>query len=119
MPLSPAVGGLDGDLVSNSVPSGEVGCFCDWDLVNVSATAGRDRGLDRPEEELLVGWFVPAILRRSSVALRRASRASSSEVWVFTTFFLRYRSVSLLGVDCMVHTSRRPWHRDPRDCHLS
>lgn len=50
-------------------------------LLNVSPIAGRDRGEDRPlrfaEED---GDVCAAALRRSSVAFRRASRASSSEV---------------------------------------
>jgi hypothetical protein len=53
--------------------------------VNVSEASGaRGRGLDRPE----AGTGAPLAFKRSSVALRRASRASSSEVCVDTAFFL-------------------------------
>jgi hypothetical protein len=59
-------------------------------LVNVSeANGARCRGLDRPDEvEVLSVEEAPRALRRSSVAFRRASRASSSVVWVFTARFL-------------------------------
>lgn len=53
--------------------------------VNVSGASGaRGLGLERPE----TGTGAPLAFKRSSVALRRASRASSSVVWVDTAFFL-------------------------------
>lgn len=52
---------------------------------NVSPSGVLAFGLDRPEGDLLDA----AAFRRSSVARRRASRASSSEVCEDTAFFLR------------------------------
>jgi hypothetical protein len=61
----------------------------DCGFVNVSPIAGRDLGDDRSlrfvEDD---GDVWAAALRRSSVAFRRASRASSSEVWEWTFCFL-------------------------------
>lgn len=57
--------------------------------VNVSCPSGtRCRGLDRPVDDFGIG-DAPRAFSRSSVALRRASRASSSEVCEETAFFLR------------------------------
>lgn len=56
-----------------------------WENVSPSGVLGF--GLDRPEGDLLDA----AAFRRSSVARRRASRASSSEVCVDTAFFLQSR----------------------------
>jgi hypothetical protein len=67
-----------------------------------SPRPGRGRGLDLPfgegdvlPKEVVVGveGVRPAFFRRSSVALRRASRASSSEVCEETAFFLPTLSV--------------------------
>ena len=54
---------------------------------NASPMGGRGRGEERPERTL-GGERDAAALSRSSVALRRASRASSSEVWEDTLSFL-------------------------------
>jgi hypothetical protein len=55
-----------------------------------SPSAGRGRGLDLPDDADFAGLApaLAAFLRRSSVARRRASRASSSEVWLETARFL-------------------------------
>ena len=60
----------------------------------MSPRGGRGRGEERPFREGEV--LEEAALRRSSVALRRASRASSSEVWEETFCFLG--SQRLVGV---------------------
>ena len=54
----------------------------------LSPRAGRGWGLERPD--LLEGdvRLLAAAFRRSSVALRRASSSSSSEVWEDTFCFL-------------------------------
>ena len=56
-------------------------------------SAGRGRGLDLPDDADFAGLApaVDAFLRRSSVARRRASSASSSEVWLETALFLDTR----------------------------
>jgi len=72
--------------------------------VKVSEASGvRWWGLDRPDEGLSPGrGEAPRAFRRSSVAFRRASRASSSEVWVDTAFFFSdtaaSRSARLLSI---------------------
>jgi hypothetical protein len=55
-----------------------------------SPRAARGRGLDLPDDDDFAGLTpaLAAFLRRSSVARRRASRASSSEVWLETARFL-------------------------------
>lgn len=52
--------------------------------------AGRGRGLDLPDGDDFAGLTpaLAAFFKRSSVARRRASRASSSEVWLETARFL-------------------------------
>jgi hypothetical protein len=60
----------------------------------MSPRGGRGRGEERPFREGEV--LEDAALRRSSVALRRASRASSSEVWEETFCFLGFKR--LVGV---------------------
>jgi hypothetical protein len=68
----------------NSVDNGLVAFVAFVGLcANVSPSGVRGFGLDRPEGDVLA-----AALSRSSVARRRASRASSSEVWEETAFFL-------------------------------
>jgi hypothetical protein len=60
--------------------------------VKASPTGGRGRDEERPEGLPFGDGDVraeAAALRRSSVAFRRASRASSSEVWEDTFCFLR------------------------------
>lgn len=52
----------------------------------MSPRAGRERGEERPVR--FEGEVWAAALSRSSVAFRRASRASSSEVWLWTLYFL-------------------------------
>lgn len=74
----------------NSLLSGLVGASLGGE--NVSPKGWRGRGLERPERP--PGTFAPAALRRSSVAFRRASSASSSEVWEETAFFLEKDCVS-------------------------
>lgn len=82
----------------NSVPKGD---FCPSALVGVNVSSpmlGRSRGLDLPfkpgedlplrEDAVGAEGERPAFLRRSSVALSRASRASSSEVCEDTFCFL-------------------------------
>jgi hypothetical protein len=56
----------------------------------VSPRAVRWRGLDLPDGELPAGVTaaLAAFFKRSSVARRRASKASSSEVWDETALFL-------------------------------
>lgn len=73
----------------NSFASGLVGLVvaCSPSL-NVSPSGALDRGLDLPVDALPGGLAPPAIFNLSSVALSRASRASSSEVWDETAFFL-------------------------------
>jgi len=68
----------------NSVLSGLVGASLGGE--NVSPKGWRGRGLDRPDRP--PGAFAAAAFNRSSVAFNRASRASSSEVWEETAFFL-------------------------------
>lgn len=73
----------------NSADRGLVGCS-----LNVSPSGTRWRGLDLPDD---FPWGLPvaASFNLSSVAFSLASRASSSEVWVETAFFLRgVRTVS-------------------------
>lgn len=78
-----AVTGLDPGL-PNSEANGLVALAFVGLCANVSPSGVRGLGLDRPEGDLLIA----AALRRSSVARRRASRASSSEVCEDTAFFL-------------------------------
>jgi hypothetical protein len=61
----------------------------------ISPRGGRGRGEERPFREGEV--LEEAALRRSSVALRRASRASSSEVWEETFCFLRFKRLVGIG----------------------
>lgn len=70
----------------NSVASGLVAC-CSSLEVSLSVTL--DRGLDLPADDLPGGLAPLAIFNLSSVAFSRASRASSSEVWEDTAFFLQ------------------------------
>jgi hypothetical protein len=84
-----AVCGREGDLAVSV--SGEV-CCSRFACAKVSPRGirGRGRGLER-SDRCSVGEVLPvaAAFRRSSVALKRASRASSSDVWEVTLFFLR------------------------------
>ena len=86
--LGPGVGGrspgayLPPSLFLNSADRGLVGCS-----LNVSPNGTRCRGLDLPDD-FPGGLPVAAIFNLSSVAFNLASRASSSEVWVETAFFL-------------------------------
>jgi hypothetical protein len=95
LPLLPDAGrsdvlGREGCL--NSEASGLVGLssFVGLEVKVSSPSAARGRGLDLPEGEDFEGLppALAAFLRRSSVARRRASRASSSEVWLETARFL-------------------------------
>ena len=69
------------DVFLNSVARGlvEVSAFVGLE-VKVSPRGTRCRGLDLPEEDLFCGLALATFFNRSSVARRRASRASSSEV---------------------------------------
>ena len=80
-----AVAGRDA-CFANSVASGLVGfALFDAELwLNVSPSGVRGFGLERPDGDLSDA----AAFRRSSVALIRASRASSSDVCEETAFFL-------------------------------
>ena len=88
--------------------------------MNVSPRGVRGFGLDRPGEGDLLD---AAALRRSSVALRRASRASSSEVWEETAFFLcgTDPGLALQGINEGLrveenHTFRKQQHLNLRCC---
>jgi hypothetical protein len=65
---------------------------------------GRDRGLDLPEDDDLAGLtpVLAAFFKRSSVARRRASRASSSEVWLDTARFLGRGQTVISGEDRVI-----------------
>ena len=78
------------DVCLNSEARGFVG-LCSFVGLGVkvsSPMAGRGRGLDLPDALTGLTPVLAAFLRRSSVARRRASRASSSEVWSETARFL-------------------------------
>ena len=78
------------DVCLNSEARGLVG-LCSFVGLGVkvsSPMAGRGRGLDLPDGFTGLTPVLAAFLRRSSVARRRASRASSSEVWSETARFL-------------------------------
>jgi hypothetical protein len=90
-------------VLPNSVASGEVGFSAlAGEPENVSPSGVRWCGLERPEGEERPGlefataFWLAAAFKRSSVARRRASRASSSEVWEETFCFLGM-GVSVLG----------------------
>lgn len=81
------------DPTANSVARGLLGnSVCVGDLLKVSPfREARCRGLVEEFEREGIGEIPPAAclaFRRSSVAFNRASRASSSEVWEETAFFL-------------------------------
>jgi len=100
--LFPVVGlPVDGRERWNSEVRGDVVLFGLCGFVNASPTAGRGRGLLRPFGEGVV-WAVAAAFNRSSVAFRRASKASSSEVWEETFCFFSNtwasRSARLLSI---------------------
>jgi hypothetical protein len=78
------------DVCLNSEASGLVRLcsFVGLGIKVSSPMAGRGRGLDLPDGFTGLAPVLAAFLRRSSVARRRASRASSSEVWSETARFL-------------------------------
>jgi hypothetical protein len=89
----------------NSEASGLVGLSSFVGLgAKVSPRAVRWRGLDLPDGELPAGVTaaLAAFFKRSSVARRRASKASSSEVWDETALFFSdtaaSRSARLLSI---------------------
>jgi hypothetical protein len=92
---------LGRDVCLNSEERGLVGLasFVGLGAKVSPARAGRDRGLDLPEDDDLAGLapVLAAFFKRSSVARRRASRASSSEVWLETARFLGRGQIVISG----------------------
>lgn len=101
-----AVVGREGALFRNSVARGLVGdvsAFSGRVCVNVSPKGARCLGLFAPPLDFPEGLLAASLaFNRSSVARRRASRASSSDVWVDTAFFFcstaTSRSTRLLSI---------------------
>jgi len=100
-----AVVGREGALFRNSVARGLVGdvsAFSGRVCVNVSPKGARCLGLFAPPLDLPEVLTASLAFNRSSVARRRASRASSSDVWVDTAFFFcstaASRSARLLSI---------------------